>query len=393
MNQLKSHSLWRWFCLRIFSLAIGSIMLIALCMWLRYYLLNWWVLNQMPEGTRQEFLYLRSHPELNPNRFHYLVDTWFGPAFSDPSINSTDWGLLGILVIVVIPVMVILGLRAAQPLATQFSHLAQAAQAVSEGQFTVIAPQEKQAPQELLQLTHDFNMMTQQLARYEKDLRHSHVALAHELRSPLTAAIGRLQGMLDGVFQLESQQLDLLMSQMQHLNQLIGDLHFLSLVDANQLSLNLQLCSVHKVLAKRIDWLQPDCLQAKFTVHNQVNPALQVMIDPLRIGQLMTILLENGLRYAAEGEKMSIQSTETLNEIYLDFRDYGHGVSEEFLPTMFQRFTRAEHSRARHSGGSGLGLSIAKAIAEAHQGSLSVQNHKDGGLLFRLRLHNHSSDK
>lgn len=340
----------------------------------------------MPADIKQEFLYLRNHPELDPNRFHYLVDTWFGTAFSDPSINSTDWGLLAILVIVVIPVMVILGLRAARPLATQFSHLAKAAQAVSTGQFTVVAPQEKDAPQELLQLTHDFNVMTDQLARYEKDLRHAHVALAHELRSPLTAAIGRLQGMLDGVFPLEPQQLNLLMSQMQHLNQLIGDLHFLSLVDANQLKLTLQPCLLHAVLAERISWLQPDCLRVSFTISNQVNPKLKVMADAPRLGQLITILLENALRYAAEGKKMDITSTETSDAIYLNFRDYGHGVSDEFLPNIFQRFTRAEHSRARHSGGSGLGLSIAKAIAEAHWGSLSVQNHKAGGLLFQLKL-------
>ncbi|MEB3767862.1 sensor histidine kinase [Acinetobacter sp. MD2] len=393
MNHTKSHSLWRWFSLRILSLAIGSIVLIGLCMWLRYYLLNWWVLRQMPVATQQEFLYLRHHSGTDSPRFHYLVDTWFGPAFSDPSINSTDWTLLGILVIVVIPVMVIFGLRAARPLALQFSHLAQAAQSVSEGQFSVVAPQEKAAPEELLQLTHDFNTMAQQLARYEKELRHSHVALAHELRSPLTAAIGRLQGMRDGVFPLEPQQLDLLMRQMQHLNQLIGDLHFLSLVDANQLSLNLQACCLHDILAERMNWLQPDCLQSDFVIHNAINPALYVNADPFRLGQLISILLENSLRYAAEGKKMSIQSIETFNEVTLEFRDYGAGVSEEFLLQIFQRFTRAEHSRARHSGGSGLGLSIAKAIAEAHQGSLSVKNHPEGGLLFRLSLNKNSEKK
>jgi signal transduction histidine kinase len=78
----------------------------------------------------------------------------------------------------------------------------------------------------------DFNGMTQQLALYERELRASHVAMAHELRSPLTAAIGRLQGMLDGVFSPTQEQLSMVMNQLLLLNRLTGELHLLSLADA-----------------------------------------------------------------------------------------------------------------------------------------------------------------
>ena len=72
----------------------------------------------------------------------------------------------------------------------------------------------------MIRFAADFNKMTGQLARYDKELRASHVAMAHELRSPLTAAIGRLQGMLDGVFDTQPQQLEMVMKQLQHLNRL-----------------------------------------------------------------------------------------------------------------------------------------------------------------------------
>jgi signal transduction histidine kinase len=80
----------------------------------------------------------------------------------------------------------------------------------------------------MIRFAADFNKMTGQLARYDKELRASHVAMAHELRSPLTAAIGRLQGMLDGVFDTQPQQLEMVMKQLQHLNRLTDELHLLS---------------------------------------------------------------------------------------------------------------------------------------------------------------------
>ncbi len=345
-------------------------------MWLRYAILNWWVLHQMPLVVQQEFLYLRAYPSANTARFNQLVDTWFGQSYSDPSITSTDWGLLGVLVVVIVPIMITLGLRAAKPLSTQFSELAQTAKAVTRGQFNVTASKEQHVPQELLQLTDDFNTMTRQLQQYDRELKASHVALAHELRSPLTAAIGRLQGMLDGVFEPNPKQLNMVMAQLQHLNQLVRDLHFLSLMTAQQLNLNKQPICLAELIQQKIQWLSPQLIH--FEIDNQVAKTV-LCVDPLRLGQLITIILENALRYAKEGKKMTITSWSEQHYIYVSFKDNGQGVPNEFLDTIFQKFTRAEASRARHLGGTGLGLSIATAIAHAHNGCLVARNHPEGG--------------
>ncbi|MFH4324845.1 two-component sensor histidine kinase AdeS, partial [Acinetobacter baumannii] len=91
---------------------------------------------------------------------------------------------------------------------------AAAARAVAAGDFSARAVQVDNAPLEVSRFTQDFNTMMQQLARYDRELRASHVAMAHELRSPLTAAIGRLQGMMDGVFTPEPRQLAMVMKQL-----------------------------------------------------------------------------------------------------------------------------------------------------------------------------------
>ena len=189
MKVKQPQTLWRWLCLRILTLAIGTVLLIALCMWLRFTVQYLWTTHRMPEAVLNEFLTLREHPELNPARYHEIIDKWWGISFSSPSIASSDWLTVGVLVLVTIPFIAYFGLRHARPLSAQFSQLRIAADEVTDGHFGAQAELTPEAPAELVQFAQNFNAMTRQLARYEKELRASHVAMAHELRSPLTAAM------------------------------------------------------------------------------------------------------------------------------------------------------------------------------------------------------------
>ncbi|MGA5656359.1 sensor histidine kinase [Rahnella contaminans] len=379
-------SLWRWICVRILTLAIGSVILIALCMWLRFVIENLWVLHHMSPAMRAEFEVLRSNPELNLARFHEIVDQGWGARYSDPSIASADWMMVGILVVVVIPFIVLLGLKAARPLSSQFSRLAQVARSVTKGDFNTRAEAVKNAPSELIQFTDDFNAMMLQLSRYERELRASHVAMAHELRSPLTAAVGRLQGMLDGVFQPEPRQLQMVMKQLLHLNRLIDELHLLSLADAGQLNLHKTSLDLAELLRERVAWLRPQLAEAGFDITVTPDIPCPYVGDPFRLGQVFTILMENALRYAQEGHRLDIAISHSEGGVEIAFRDHGPGVDAGFLPVMFERFSRAESSRARHSGGSGLGLSIARAICEAHGGGIRALLKEQGGLVITVSL-------
>ncbi|UJR62902.1 sensor histidine kinase [Dickeya zeae] len=386
MKTLPPLSLWRWLCLRILSLAIGTVVLIATCMWLRFIIWSLWVVHSMPEGVRNEFEVLRANPELDRTRYYHILETWFGPKLFDLSIASEDWLILGVLVLVAIPLIVMLGLWAARPLSVQFSQLAVAAREVARGQFSTRARMVPGAPAELTLLTRDFNAMTAQLERYERELHASHVAMAHELRSPLTAAMGRLQGMLDGVFQPDPRQLQMVMNQMLNLNRLIEDLHLLSMASAGQLAIDKTRLNPVELLRDRIAWLKPNAEAVGFTVTLHADEEGYCLADPLRLGQVFTILMDNALRYAAEGKTQRIDVVRQQERWRIQFRDYGPGVSDAFLPHIFERFSRADTSRARHSGGSGLGLSIAEAICGALGGSLTAENHPQGGMCFTLEL-------
>ncbi|KAA8995758.1 two-component sensor histidine kinase [Affinibrenneria salicis] len=386
MNNVEHHSLWRWICVRILALAIGSVIVIALCMWLRFAIQNIWVLHRMPVALRQEFELLLQNPDINLARFHQIVDSWWGVRYSDPSITSADWILVGVLVVVMIPFIVFMGLKTARPLSVQFSRLAAASEAVTRGEFGMQAELVQKTPTEMARFTRDFNAMTQQLARYERELRASHVAMAHELRSPLTAAIGRLQGMLDGVFQADPQQLGMVMKQLQHLNRLIEELHLLSLAEAGRLVLERRELNLTELLRERVAWLKPQTEQAGMSIRIVADEFCMYTGDAFRLGQVFTVLMENALRYAGEGKQLTIAIRRGDNGYDIDFQDNGPGVDADFLSDMFERFSRADSSRARHSGGSGLGLSIARAICMAHGGSISASLPAEKGLLITLRL-------
>lgn len=386
MKQLKPPSLLRWILLRVLSLAIGCVIIIAFCMWLGYHLMNIWVLNSMPESTREEMLRLFADPQIDILRYHQLMDAWYGVNFSNPTVITIDWILLCTLVLVAIPTIVTLGLYVARPVSRQFTHLAKIARVVSKGTFSHRVRLEKRIPAELIKLTKDFNTMIERLSQYERELKASHVAMAHELRSPLTAAIGRLQGMIDGVFPGEAQQFNLVMNQLTHLNRLIDDLYLLSVVKAGQLSLDMSPVNIIELLRERILWLRPQAELQGFTFTLLPHASLTLMLDPYRIGQVFIILMDNALRYAQEGKHLEISLSNKSGILAIYFRDYGNAVSSEFLPQMFEQFARADSSRSRHSGGSGLGLSIARAICELHGGSLGAEISPDGGMIFTVSL-------
>lgn len=190
----ENSSLWNWICRKVISLAVGSIILISFCMWLRFYIDIKWHEYRIPVEVRAELAELIKNPWLNINRYHAIIDRWYGVDYWKPEIRITDWLILAVLVLIVMPIIFTLTLRAARPLSKHISALANAAKSVAQGSFGVKVKIPDNLPLELRSLSENFNGMSMQLERYEKDLKKSHVAMAHELRSPLTAATGRLRG-------------------------------------------------------------------------------------------------------------------------------------------------------------------------------------------------------
>lgn len=378
--------LWRWVSIRVVALVIGTAIAVGFCMWLRFAIWNEIVMRGMPESARVELKSLVADPHRDPHRLLQVIDQYYGLAYVYPEIENVDWLTLGALLLGASPLIMVFGWWMSRPVSRQFSHVAHAAREVAGGDFSTRAPIIAHAPEELRGLALDFNEMTAKLERYEREIQDSSAILAHELRTPLNAAMGRLQGIIDGVFPPEPAQLQMIMHRLGLLNRLVDDLHLLSLARAGQLALNKSRFSLDELVRERLSWVGSRLESTSIRVTQQVDPALTPDADRDRLGQVFSILIDNALRYAADGGSLDISASIHNGWMTIDFADRGSGVDPEHRERMFDRFWRAEHSRARHSGGSGLGLSIASAICVAHGGSIAAIDRDGGGAIVRVTL-------
>lgn len=378
--------LGRWVGWRMSLLALGAVLLIAAGMYLWFLFGDWWVLRQVPQAARAEILQLRADPQENEARLWALFSHYYPVRYFLPGIASRDWWVLAGLVLAAVPLILLAGFRLSRPLSSQFSAIAAAARRVASGDLDTRLEVAETAPAELRRLALDFNSLTARLQQYERDVRDSSAILAHELRTPLNAASVRVQGILDEVFPADARQLQMVKRQLDLLNTLVGDLHTLSLAEAGQLALDQRPFALAALVEERLAWFAPQLQAEAIRLHLELDLRQRLYADRDRIGQLLNILLENFLRYGASGGELEIVQQALAEGLVLEFRDRGPGIAEADRERVFHRFWRADSSRARHLGGSGLGLSIARAICAAHQGRIVALGREGGGTVMRIEL-------
>ncbi len=382
----RQKPLWHWVGMRMSMLAVGAVIVIAFCMWLHVTVSDWLTLQAMPAEVRMEFLRLQAEPTLDMVKLRELFFAYYPIENLLPGIANKEWWVLAALVLIAIPIIIFFGFLFSRPLSSQFSSIARGARQVAQGDFKTRLPMSAKDPDELQALVSDFNTMTTQLGRYELEVSESSAMIAHELRTPLNAAMGRIQGMIDEVFPRDLAQLEMVHRQLGQLNKLVSDLHLLSLASAGQLTLDKTEFSLEKLVVERLGWFATPLDEAGVVVTIDIPRKLTVNADRDRIGQVVNILVDNALRYSATGGELLVVGRASAGRMELTVSDRGPGFGPENLEQVFDRFWRAERSRARYSGGSGLGLSIARAICLEHDGTIEVRNRPGGGSVIRLEI-------
>lgn len=263
--------------------------------------------------------------------------------------------------------------------------VASAARLIADGDLTARAKPVGFASSEEAQLIGDFNSMSVALQRSERELAENTAAIAHELRTPLTILRGRLQGIADGVFALEPREVQGLLYQVEGLGRLVDDLQTVSLANSQRLVLVKEVTDLADETQRVLASMEPDLAAAG------LKPVLLLESAPLaadgaRIRQVISAVLANACRYAAGSGVMRITTGFDEASAILEIVDHGPGLPDGSESFVFDRFWRGEASRSRNTGGSGLGLSVVRAIVAAHGGSASLINHAGGGALFEMRL-------
>ncbi|ANY74821.1 two-component sensor histidine kinase [Paenibacillus ihbetae] len=234
-----------------------------------------------------------------------------------------------------------------------------------------------------------FNGMSAKLKQAEIVRRNLAADVAHELRTPLTIVRGKLDLLQQSGQPIEPTDLLPVQDELIRLTRLVGDLHQLSLAEAGKLQLDVKSCDMTKLLQRLIDRISPETEDKALIVRFTSTTAhTTVPVDPNRITQVFLNLLINAVRYTPEGGDISVSLHEDADSkrLRIDIRDSGPGIDEQHLPHLFNRFYRTDQARARHQGGMGLGLAIAKELVVSHGGAIEVESRIGHGTTFKVSL-------
>lgn len=241
---------------------------------------------------------------------------------------------------------------------------------------------------ELGQLATSFNEMASALEQTERRRVELVGDVAHELRTPITTLTGYLEGLLDGVVEPSPETWAKLHTESLRLRRLVDDLQELSRAEARQIPLHAKSISPASIIGVAQERVESQYAEKGLELDIGALTGLpDVSADPDRAVQALTNLLTNALRYTPSPGRVEITVTREGNMLAFHVRDTGVGIAPENLPRVFERFYRVEKSRTRALGGTGIGLTISKALVEAMRGTMRAESAGLGkGSMFTFTL-------
>lgn len=305
-------------------------------------------------------------------------------AFRTASALSLALALLAALL-----TSVVVSVFLTQRITRSLTPLAGAARRVADGDYTARVPSVGMGS-EFDDLADAFNTMATDLGRIEVTRAQMLGDLAHEMRTPVTTLGAYLEAISDGVEQADARTLAMLLDQVARLARLSEDIALVTTAEEGRLTMRRRTIAVEQILAaataQAVARYAARGVDLEVTVAPDASTAM-VDADPDRIAQVLTNLLDNALRHTPTGGRVAIMVNRLGKAIRVVVSDDGEGIPAEHLGHVFDRFYRVDTARDRAHGGSGVGLAIAKAITEAHQGTITV--HSDGsgrGAVFTVML-------
>jgi histidine kinase len=264
--------------------------------------------------------------------------------------------------------------------------MARASVRIAAGQYRERVP--VPSNDELGELAARFNQMAETLERVEERRRDLIADVAHELRTPLASIAGYMEGLMDGVIPAQPDTFHRVHREAVRLQHLVEDLQELSRAEAGQLPIHRREVAVRDLVESAAARLRPQFETKGVSLASEVVTGLPlILVDPDRMGQVLTNLLGNALQYTPEGGTVTVRAGGENGSVAITVVDTGIGIPAEHLPHVFDRFYRVDRSRTRASGGSGIGLTIVRHLVEAHGGSIRAESAGAGhGSTFTVTL-------
>jgi signal transduction histidine kinase len=268
-------------------------------------------------------------------------------------------------------------------------HMTQSSERISAGRYAErIEVTPVHATDELGQLAASINALAVALEQTERRRLEVIGDMAHELRTPIATLEGYLEGLLDGVIEPTPQTWAMLHTQAGRLRRLVDDLQEVSRAEARQIPLSPQPVAPQRLVQDALEPLEGQFAEKGLELEVHVTENLpMIMADSTRAVQILTNLLVNALRYTPTPGKVELAVSREEDMVAFRVTDTGVGLTQEQLAHIFERFYRVDKSRSRALGGSGIGLTIARSLAQAMGGEIQAESFGLGqGSSFTITL-------
>lgn len=312
---------------------------------------------------------------------------YWGPYFFSDNdlafINILDRILIGVGILSLL-FSLLLGAIMSRRLSAPISRVIVAAQLIAKGHFGSRIVEHSDT-KEISQLTSTINDLAETLQKQGSLRKRLTADIAHELRTPLATLRSHLEAMIDGIWVPDSERLQNCHQEIMRISRMVGELEKLARYESEILILHKTDFDLSDTVKRVLQNFEDDFPGKVTTISFAGEPAF-VTADQDKIGQVISNLLINTLKYTQRNGRIdvSVKNAEFVAEIRV--KDDGIGISEEDLPFIFERFYRVDKSRNRQTGGLGIGLAIAKAIVEAHRGTISVTSKLNEGTEFTATI-------
>lgn len=236
---------------------------------------------------------------------------------------------------------------------------------------------------EIDQLLHSVNSLADTLQKQQMMKKRLAADYAHELRTPLTTIQSNLEAMIDGIWEPTSDRLESCREEVQRLTRMIANIENIDRMESDNLRLTKEKFDLSETTSQIIMNFHADFESKDIRIKFEKDEKL-VHADKDKIKQVIVNLISNAIKYTHSGGEILIQISEDGSGTRFMIRDNGIGIEAEDIPNIFEHLYRADRSRTRSTGGSGIGLSVVKAIIEAHNGEVSVESRPGAGSTFEF---------
>lgn len=352
------------------------------------------ILKQMATNVESRYPSLKgsyvekTYPILYESNVIGSVDIGFyGPFF----LNDNDLNFISTLNRLFIAVGIfslifalMLGFFMARRLSIPITRVINSAEMISKGFFNNRI-EEKPNTKEMAQLTEAVNHLAQTLGNQESLRKRLTADVAHELRTPIATLQSHLEAMIDGIWDPDTLRLKSCHEEIMRIGRLVGDLEKLEKYESEKLVLDKVEFDVSKIISRILQNFESQFINKNIKI-KFIEHEAYLYADQDKVSQVIVNLLSNALKYTQTGGTVEVIVKSKKDNMEIIVKDNGHGISAEDLPYVFERFYRVDKSRNRLTGGVGIGLTIVKAIVEAHMGEISVQSEPNVGTQFIVAL-------